>query len=135
MVKKRDNGKDDRQITYIGPGAKIVGELYGSLEVLIDGTLEGRLRGDREVIVGPRGVVKGRIEAATIRISGHVEGDVRARERVELVGQGHLEGEIVAPKLVIEPGAFFKGEVDVAGSEAVPATGSDLADSAIGAPK
>jgi cytoskeletal protein CcmA (bactofilin family) len=115
MAMKGDNGGTDRQITYIGPGAKIVGELHGSLEVLVDGKVEGRLQGNREVIVGPSGKVKGSIEASTVRISGHVEGDVIARERVELVGEGHLEGEIVAPKLVIEPGAFFKGEVDVAG--------------------
>ena len=118
MMMKSDNGGSDSQATYIGTGAKIVGELHGSLEVLIDGRVEGQLKGDREVIVGPSGSVKGRIEAATIRISGRVEGDVSARERVELVGEGHLEGQIVAPKFIIEPGAFFKGEVDVEGGEA-----------------
>ena len=114
---KINNGDSASQVTYIGPGAKIVGELHGSREVLIDGRLEGRLEGDCEVVVGPSGSVKGRIEASTVRISGRDEGDVKALERVELVGKGPLEGEIIAPKLVIEPGTFFKGEVEVEGGK------------------
>ena len=117
MTVKKDTGGSDNQITYIGPGAKIVGELHGSLEVLIDGRVEGELKGESEVIVGPSGSVKGSIEASTIRIRGRVEGDVSARERVELVGDGHLEGEIFAPNLIIEPGAFFKGKVAVEGGD------------------
>lgn len=99
--------------TLIAHGSKIVGEILGDAPVHVAGQLEGRVHVDQTVVVSAQGQVRGEIFAHTARIGGRVEGPVRAMDRVEVTASGHLEGDIQAPRVVIEEGAFFKGQVQM----------------------
>jgi cytoskeletal protein CcmA (bactofilin family) len=102
-----------RRITHIAPGTRIRGEITGPTELLVEGEVEGEIRVDAAVIVGGEGVVQGPITAQVVRIGGRVFGNVGAADRVEVAPSGTLEGDILAPRITIAEGAFFKGRVEM----------------------
>lgn len=99
--------------TLIAHGSKVVGEILGDAPVHVAGQLDGRIHVGQTVVVSAQGQVRGEIYAHVARIGGRVEGPVRAMDRVEVTASGHLEGDIQAPRVVIEEGAFFKGQVQM----------------------
>jgi len=108
-------GARDRALTRIAAGTRITGEVSGGTELLVEGELEGRIRVDSRVVVGPGGTVRGQITARSVVVAGTVEGDVRGSDRVEVAGSGKLQGDISAPRVAIAEGAFFKGKVEMDG--------------------
>src|SRR6185503_1955756 len=87
----------------------VKGDLTGDEDVIVDGTIEGQVRITRELRVGPGGVVKAGVEAASIIVSGEIVGDCHATGRVEIQASGRVTGNIRAPKIVIAEGAMFRG--------------------------
>jgi cytoskeletal protein CcmA (bactofilin family) len=59
--------------------------------------------------VGETGEMEADVEADSISINGRVKGSLNAKDRIEIFSQGRVTGKIVAPKLIIEEGAFFQG--------------------------
>ena len=97
----------------IGGKPLVKGEVGGAEDILVEGTVEGLIKVERDVRVGPTGVVKATIEAQSIVVSGEVIGDCIAAQRVELQATGRVTGNIRAPKIVIAEGAIFKGTSDM----------------------
>ena len=102
-----------RELTHLARGSKIVGEISGAAELVIEGELEGEIDLDSRVVVGDRGQVQGKIVAAAVEVAGRVVGNVHGRERVEVLASGKLEGDVTSPRVVIAEGAFFKGKVEM----------------------
>ncbi len=100
--------------THVASGTKVVGQISGSAELVIDGQVEGEIDLDSRVVIGASGRVKGEIQARAIEVGGKVHGNVRGRERVEVLTTGGLEGDVISPRVVIAEGAFFKGKVEMA---------------------
>ena len=98
----------------IGKSLVIKGEVTGSESLYIDGRVEGsiNLRGNR-VTVGRNGVVAANIAAREIVIIGKVRGNMNASDKVDIRGEGSLTGDVVAQRISIEDGAFFKGGIDI----------------------
>jgi cytoskeletal protein CcmA (bactofilin family) len=97
----------------VGAKTTFNGELTGDEDILIEGRVEGQIRISRDLRVGPTGVVKASIDAASVVVSGEVIGDCSAVNRVEIQSSGKLTGNIRAPKIVIAEGAMFKGNSDM----------------------
>ncbi len=99
---------------HIGRSVLIKGELSGSEDLYLDGTVEGSIElPGNNLSVGPNGRVRAGIRARGVVIEGKVEGDIEASERVELRKTAVLTGSIVTQRVSIEDGAYFKGGVDV----------------------
>ncbi len=64
--------------SIISPDLKIVGDLKCTGDIQIDGTIEGSVTGGL-IIIGEQAKVEGLIAAETVRISGTVNGQVRAK--------------------------------------------------------
>ncbi len=109
-----------RRITHVAPGSRIQGQLSGPTELLIEGEVEGEIRVDATVMIGSEGVVQGPVTAHVVRIGGRVFGNVNASDRVEVAPSGSLEGDVSAPRIIIAEGAFFKGRVEMTGTEKPP---------------
>jgi len=107
----------------IGKSLVIKGEVTGSESLYIDGRVEGsiNLAGNR-VTVGRNGVVAANITAREIVVLGKVRGNLTASDRVDIRSDGSLTGDVVAARISIEDGAFFKGGIDIrkAGQAAKP---------------
>src|SRR6478736_3343610 len=98
----------------IGKSLVIKGEVTGSESLYIDGRVEGsiNLSGNR-VTVGRNGVVAANISAREIVVLGKVRGNLTATDRVDIRNEGSLTGDVVAQRISIEDGAFFKGGIDI----------------------
>jgi cytoskeletal protein CcmA (bactofilin family) len=114
----------------IGKSLVIKGEVTGSESLYIDGRVEGsiNLSGNR-VTVGRNGVVAANINAREIVVLGKVRGNLTASDRVDIRSDGSLTGDVVAARISIEDGAFFKGGIDIrkAGSKPEEVTTSKSA--------
>jgi cytoskeletal protein CcmA (bactofilin family) len=99
---------------HIGRSVMVKGELSGSEDLFIDGTVEGtiELRGNR-LTIGPHGLVKANVNAKDVTVQGKLEGNIQASERAELKKTAVAVGDIVTQRVSIEEGAYFKGKVDV----------------------
>src|ERR1700734_1444957 len=98
----------------IGKSLVIKGEVTGSESLYIDGRVEGSisLAGNR-VTIGRNGVVAANINAREIVVLGKVRGNLTASDRVDIRSDGSLTGDVIAARISIEDGAYFKGGIDI----------------------
>lgn len=98
----------------IGKSLVIKGEISGSETLYIDGQVEGsvNMSGNR-VIVGRNGTVAANIAAREVVVLGKVRGNINASDRVDVRSEGSLTGDVVAQRISIEDGAYFKGGIDI----------------------
>lgn len=111
---------EHEQITVIGPDTKIKGEMTFERTARILGRLEGRVSTQGELQIGASAHCEAALEAGTVIVDGLVDGDIVARERIQLNGSARVNGDVVAEKLIVAEGASFSGHCRV-GPEAVKA--------------
>ena len=98
----------------IGKSLIVKGEVSGSESLYIDGKIEGSisLPGNR-VTVGRNGQVAASVSAREIVVLGKIRGNCTASDRVDIRSEGSLTGDVIAARISIEDGAFFKGGIDI----------------------
>lgn len=111
----------DKVQTIIGEGTEIKGTIQATGVVRIDGTLEGTILHNGDLIVGPKGRVIADIRSKGLAVAGEVRGNVEAEEKLELLPGARLYGDIKCGHLVVHEGAMFHGRSLMAG-EAQPGT-------------
>ncbi len=110
----------------IGSGSRVVGDLISDEDVLLEGQVEGKVRGERSVTVGAGGEVEGDVAAKSIVVGGKVRGQIIASERAELTSTAVVHGSVQAPKIIIAEGAHLQGNVAMsAGGEAPAPRGAE----------
>lgn len=98
----------------IGPSIVVRGDITGDEDLLIHGRVEGSLELPKnDLTVGPDGKVKADLKALKIEVQGEVTGDLNGTDRVVIRRSGTVEGNIVAPRVVLEDGCRFKGSIDM----------------------
>jgi cytoskeletal protein CcmA (bactofilin family) len=103
-----------RQSASIGPSITIRGDITGEEDLVVHGRIEGTLTlPDNNIVVGADGQVKANLNATKITVEGHVTGDLIGSERVLIRQSGRVEGNITAPRVVLEDGCRFKGSVEM----------------------
>ena len=95
--------------SIIGAGSYFKGEVETKGTLRVDGGVEGNIKADW-VVVGEKALIKGDVSARGIIVGGRVEGNIRAKEIVELKNKGNVSGEIYASKLTVAEGAVFEGK-------------------------
>ncbi len=95
---------------FLDEGTEFSGELRFREVLRIDGRAKGRIVSDNTLIIGETGQVDAEIDCGVVSIRGRVSGQVRGRKRIELLAGCRVQARLVAPKLLIEDGAFFEGE-------------------------
>jgi cytoskeletal protein CcmA (bactofilin family) len=93
----------------ISKGTRISGRLDFGEMATIEGEAEGEITGDN-IEIAPSAVVVARITANRLKVSGRVDGEIVARERIELLPTARLRCTITTPKLVVIEGAQFDGD-------------------------
>lgn len=109
---------EEGQVTIIGKDAKIKGELSFENSAKILGGFEGKITAKGEVIIGETANCRATVEAGTVIVDGPIEGDIIARDRIQLTPKAKVKGDIIAASLTVGEGASFVGHCKV-GPEAV----------------
>jgi cytoskeletal protein CcmA (bactofilin family) len=58
-------------------------------------------------------VVNANVTAREIVVIGKLRGNLVASDRVDIRNEGSLTGDVIAQRISIEDGAFFKGGIDI----------------------
>lgn len=99
---------------------ELKGTLKFSGELTFDGKLDGEINSEGTLHLGDDAVVKGNINAHSVVIRGKLNGNVTAKERIEMKSRTEMFGDIRAPKLVIEEGVTFVGKSEINPGKASP---------------
>jgi len=75
----------------------------------LDGKVVGEIFNSGTLILGEMAVIQGKLGVDALILNGTVEGEVNAKERVEIHSKGKIYGTIMAPILVIQDGGIFEG--------------------------
>lgn len=97
------------ETSVVGSGVTIKGDVHGEGEVMIQGRLEGELKIQGTVSIGPDGRSVGRVVADEVVLNGTIEGEVEASRRLVISASGVLNGGMQCPRLVVEEGGRLQG--------------------------
>ncbi len=92
---------------------EIKGNIKFSGELTFDGKLDGEIHTDGTLALGDSAVINGNIGAQSVVVRGKVNGNINAKEKIEIKSKAELFGDIRATKLVIEEGVTFVGKTEV----------------------
>ena len=117
--------------SLIGSGTSLKGDITSSGDLRIDGTLVGNINCSAKVIIGANGVVEGDVSGITADIMGKVSGTIKVKELLQLKSNCHVDGNIHAAKLQIEPAANFNGQCHMIHEAPVSTTTSSKSGSSV----
>lgn len=94
-------------------GTRIEGDIQSDNDIRVDGAIKGNLRSSAKVIIGPSGLIEGKIFARNAVIEGRFEGTLNIEEVLHIKEKARVVGEIKAAKLIVQPGAVINGSFDM----------------------
>jgi cytoskeletal protein CcmA (bactofilin family) len=119
MAKDNANGNGNGQgkpggtTTAIGPTIVIKGKLKSDEDLIVKGRIEAEIQSSKALMVENSGIIKANVRVKSAKLSGVLVGNITAEERVEILSDGRMVGDITAPKIIINDGAAFRGRIDM----------------------
>jgi len=102
--------KEQKQaINSIGEGTVLNGEIQSAGDIRIDGVLNGSVKVEGKLVLGPAGKIEGEVECENAIIAGELRAKITSKNLLTLKASAKLYGDIFSGKLEIEPGAIFTG--------------------------
>jgi cytoskeletal protein CcmA (bactofilin family) len=118
-LKSADYSRDGG--TVVSTGLHIKGEISGNEDMLIDGLVEGPIQlGEGMLTVGATGKITADVVAREVIVYGKVEGNLAARDRIEIKNEGSVVGNLTTARIIIEDGANLKGSVEIVSCDKFP---------------
>jgi cytoskeletal protein CcmA (bactofilin family) len=99
---------------------EIIGTLKFTGELMFDGKLEGDIATNGTLSLGDKAVIKGNLDVNSVVLRGKINGNITAKERIEIKAGTELFGDIRSSKLAIEEGVTFVGKTEVNPTKAAP---------------
>ena len=107
---------------------EIKGNLKFSGELSFNGKLDGEIHTDGVLTLGENATVTGNITAQSVVLRGKVNGNVTAKEKIDIKSKAELFGDIRSTKLVIEEGVTFVGKTEVNPNKVTPSAAPKAAE-------
>jgi cytoskeletal protein CcmA (bactofilin family) len=108
--------------SVIGKNITVTGDISSREDLVVEGRVTGQIQlSESRLTIGEDGYAQSQISAREVVISGRVDGQIIATERVELRHTAQVAGDITAPRLVIHQDAVLSGSVDLSPSLAIKA--------------
>jgi len=110
----RSSAPTARNLAILGPGLTVKGQISGEEDLQIDGKVEGSilLKGQR-LTVGQNGEIVSDVHAREVIVYGKVRGNLFAEDRIEVKKDGSVIGNITGGRVLIEDGAYLKGQIEI----------------------
>jgi len=98
----------------LGKSVIVKGQIFSREDLTIDGEVEGTVElQEHRLTIGPNGKVMASVKAREIVIIGSINGNVEASDKIDIRKDAKLVGDIRTARIVIEDGAYFKGNIDI----------------------
>lgn len=108
---------DEELVACLFKGSRVTGQLTFHGPAKIDGNVEGEIQCHGVLTIGQEAEVRAKVSGKVVVVQGRVEGDVTAKERVELRAPARLIGNLNTPRLIITEGVVFDGDCSMGGAE------------------
>jgi cytoskeletal protein CcmA (bactofilin family) len=118
---------------FIDQGSEFEGKLSFRDTVRIDGTFSGEISSENTLIVGESGKIHATIKSVCVMVSGLVDGDIQATTQIVLHKTAVVNGDLVAPNIVMEEGSQLNGNVRMGRAAAQTGAGTAKGHPASGA--
>ena len=132
--KRRVRDRASGPTTRIAAGCTFNGEVAGTSDILLSGTIIGDSRVDGVVTITDEGCWKGSLQARDVIVSGVVEGDVIASGHIEITATARISGTVTGDMIAVAAGAVIQGDMRITGQSGSAQSFSErrgeLADSA-----
>lgn len=102
--------KNGKLESFIGINSIFKGDMNTKGTLRIDGTMDGNVNADW-VVIGEKAFLKGDALARGIIVGGSVEGNLTAKETVEIKSKAQVLGDITTSKLSMTDGGIINGRV------------------------
>jgi len=110
VVKKPPDPAEPGLVASLYKGSRVTGQLTFQGPARINGSVEGEIQCHGKLTIGEEAEVRAKISSQIVVIQGLVEGNVTAKEKVELAAPARLYGNIDTPRLIISEGVVFEGD-------------------------
>ena len=112
----------------LGKSVILKGQIISREDLTIDGEVEGTVElKEHRLTIGPNGKVKANVKARELVVIGTIQGDVEITDKIDIRREAKLVGDIKTARVVIEDGAYFKGNIDIVRQDAARPATSTLA--------
>ena len=121
---QQSGGGSGPEVTVVGKGARIEGNLISAGSLRIDGQIKGKITAEGDVTLSPQSEVDADIKASNVTVGGTFKGNIVAGNKAELARGGRVEGNVTSKVLVVAEGASFTGQSIMDGRQPQAATGA-----------
>jgi cytoskeletal protein CcmA (bactofilin family) len=111
--RRRLQDSGNNATTYLAASSKFVGSITGQGAYVFCGSVEGECDINGPLTLAEGGRWKGTMKATDIVIAGTVEGDVVAKQRVEIAGTARINGSLSGNSIAVAEGAIIEGAITV----------------------
>ena len=117
-----------QDVVDIGQSVIFKGELSAKQDLTVDGSVEGKIELAQHVLtIGAKGRIKAHVVAKVVIVMGTVDGNITATEKIDIHEKATINGDLVAPRVRIVEGAYFRGGIDMRSSQTPKAPVKDKA--------
>jgi cytoskeletal protein CcmA (bactofilin family) len=109
-VRMREQTSGGPEVTVVGKGARIEGNLISAGSLRIDGQIKGKITAEGDVTLSPQSEVDAEIKATNVTVGGAFKGNITASNKAELAKGGRVDGNVTSKVLVVAEGAIFTGQ-------------------------
>ena len=107
-----------RGAALVGKSVVVKGEILSREDMTVDGEIEGTVElQEHRLTVGPNGKLKANVKARELVVFGTIHGNVDVGDRIDIRKDAKVVGDIRTARIVIEDGAFLKGNIDIVKTE------------------
>lgn len=118
MFRKKNSSSNMASVNaIIGKGTKIEGKLVSEGAVRIDGSFEGEVSIEGDLVVGEAGQVKAAVSARNLLVVGTIDGNVITSGQLEIASTGKIKGDVQTARLIVEAGGLLKGHCKMSSQE------------------
>jgi cytoskeletal protein CcmA (bactofilin family) len=107
------SGANEMRKLIVGRDISLSGEITACDVLVVEGTVEAKLRDGRNIEIAESGLFKGSVEIDEADIAGRFEGDISVRGRLRLRSTGKINGSIRYGELEVEAGGQLLGDIQV----------------------
>src|SRR3970040_3031765 len=103
-VKEPPRRTESGLVASLHKGSGVSGQLNFQGDARIDGSVDGEIQCQGRLVIGEGAEVRAKISGQTVVIHGRVEGNVMAKEKIDLVAPARVEGSIVMHRWSVTAG-------------------------------
>ena len=107
---ERRMAEQDGEVTIVGTGARLEGNVVSAGSLRIDGQVKGQINAEGDVTLSPQSQVEADIRAQNVSVAGKFKGNVIVKGKAHLARGGRIDGNITSKTLVVEEGGIFHGQ-------------------------